>query len=91
MRYCVALPYIYTKESKDFSIASQPTRLPRAAGEEARRITQLLNCYLQVSPSAGAVLIEEETSSRSKATHMCRCFLVRDVRPVAVSAWVDGA
>lgn len=40
---------------------------PCSAGEEARDITQLLNCYLQVSPTAGAVLMEEETPSRSAA------------------------
>lgn len=40
---------------------------PRTAGEKARDITQLLNCYLQVSPTAGAVLMEEETPSRSTA------------------------
>lgn len=57
------------KRAKAFQLSYGPPSCPGTAGEEARDITQLLNCYLQVSPSAGAVLIEAETPSRSKAIH----------------------
>lgn len=42
---------------------------PHTAGVKTRDITQLLNCYLQVSPTAGAVLMEERTPS--SATAIC--------------------
>lgn len=64
---CVCM---YTlKRAKAFQLPHGPPGCPGTAGEEARDITQLLNCYLQVSPSAGLVLIEVETPSRSKAIH----------------------
>lgn len=50
---------VYTlKGAKAFQLPPSPPGCPGTAGEEAGDITQLLNCYLQVSPSAGAVLIE---------------------------------
>lgn len=57
------------KKAKSFQLPHDPPACPSTAGEAARDITQLLNCYLQVSPSAGAVLIEAETPSGSTATH----------------------
>lgn len=67
VRMCVCM---YTlKRAKAFQLPHGPPGCPGTAGEEARDITQLLNCYLQVSPSAGLVLIEVETPSRSKAIH----------------------
>ena len=57
------------KREKAFQLPHAPPGCPGAAGEEARDITQLLNCYSQVSPSAGAVLIEAETPWRSTAIY----------------------
>lgn len=66
--------YTHQSEEKAFQLPHAPPGCPGSAGEEARDITQLLNCYPQVSPSAGAVLIEAETPSRSTAirTHTHR-------------------
>lgn len=55
------------KRERFFNCLTPRQAAPRTAGEKARDITQLLNCYLQVSPTAGAVMMEEETPSRSTA------------------------
>lgn len=89
---------VYTlKREKAFQLPHAPPGCPGAAGEEARDITQLLNCYSQVSPSAGAVLIEAETPSRSAAiythTHTHISFRQGGLRSglLAVAPRLDGA
>ncbi len=82
------------KREKAFQLPHAPPGCPSTAGEEARDITQLLNCYSQVSPSAGAVLMEAETPSRSTAiythTHILQAG-VFEVWLLAVAPRLDGA
>lgn len=75
-----------------FNCPAPCNHTPPTAGEKTRDITQLLNCYLQVSPTAGAALMEERTPSSTTAictyTH---CVQARKVQALYRTARLSGA